>query len=137
MRILLVVLTLFLAAPGWADEDLRADGHLWQETTKTEKIAYISGILTGIGLAGDCIKAKISEVATISQYADGLDQFYSDFKNKHIPIAQAFSVVNAQLNGASKSLIEEYITLLRKRAVLLETLTLPLELEEITPDNPQ
>lgn len=109
--ILIAVFTLLLAVPGWADENNSQSGYVWRDSSATAKVYYVVGVLNGASLLefSECGEGKFQKIASIDQYVDGMDQFYEDFRNRHVSLMFAFSIVNQQLHGASEEKIEKAI----------------------------
>ena len=117
--ILVSLMMMGTLAYGAADE-IRFDGNFWNKSDRTVKEFFISGILGGIIAGQDRVTASAMEgvekgqvdikcFAAISslknsleadlekikvgQIVDGIDAFYSDFKNRSIKVKWAFLVV--------------------------------------------
>lgn len=59
---------------------------------------------------------------TYGQLLDGLDEFYSDFRNKRIPIGDAIYIVRMQLEGCSEEGIEYMTKELRSSVIAIDKL---------------
>jgi len=137
---LFAVIILFLFTGIANGDELRTDGNFFNSLTEPMKTAYVGGLIHGISLGasfalwaslkpGDGLVEKIEKVATInsysekyinekpvSQFRDGLKDFYADFKNRRIDINDALWVVAREIKGDPDSEIKELISNLRRDA---------------------
>jgi hypothetical protein len=110
------------------------DGNGWRTLSNTEKTFFAAGLIDGIDFGAQLPIQAISDencgikaaesffrqhdkyvvgVAT-SQVVDGMDAFYSDFKNRKIPVRHAFAVILKQIAGDSNESISKLTENLRK-----------------------
>lgn len=68
----------------------------------------------------DIYKNKGLSNFVVGQLLDGLNEFYSDFRNKRVPIACAIGIVKMQVEGCSKEAIEYEIKAWRNFKPLLD-----------------
>ncbi len=54
----------------------------------------------------------------IGQLADGIDEFYKDFRNKNVPVSLAIRYVRDQLKGKPAKELEDELTAWRKVTIL-------------------
>lgn len=102
------------------------DGQSWNAFSISIKTAYTIGFLTGFNHAvyfTEDLSPSISIVLeniipknrTLAQMIDGVNTFYSDFKNKHIKLNMAFAYVFYALQeGTTESELEEMLIEMRK-----------------------
>jgi hypothetical protein len=110
------------------------DGNGWRTLTSQEKSFFVSGLLdgidTGFRLGTKDVKEESCGLKNAesffknhdkyivgtnnSQIIDGLDSFYSDFKNRKIPVREAFFVILMQIAGDSEEIINKIVLRLRK-----------------------
>jgi len=121
----IAALVIFSAiSPSTASET--RDGYWWREQKKAAiKTAYVAGMNEGAAYVAGVIQATPADTGltsviakvtsklfngefTAKQLTAGMDQFYSDKRNKRVRTECAFHVVIMQLNGASKSDTEEF-----------------------------
>jgi hypothetical protein len=119
-----------------ADEN-RRDGNVWRTMDQPAKTNYMVGFLDGMDLGHsysiaqlllkpstkscvkpasdsyqDLVKTYMNNV-TVGQIVEGLDTFYSDYRNRSIRIYNAVMVVVMPFGGVSKEVIESYTEHLR------------------------
>jgi hypothetical protein len=138
--IILVSLMMMGTVAYGAADDIRFDGDFWNKSDRTVKQFFISGILGGIIAGQDRVMASAMEgvengqidmkcFAAISslkslleadmekievgQIVDGMDEFFSDFKNKSIKVKWAYLVVRQQIKGTSEEEIKKFIESIR------------------------
>jgi hypothetical protein len=137
-RWLALILIVSLGAPVWAEND-RRDGNFWLSLDAPAKLAYLVGFYDGMLLGKDFSywgleKAAISVVGTQTvtsfnnmtakymanvttrQLADGLDAFYSEFRNRKILINNAVWLVANQIAGTPKATVDQMIETFRRNA---------------------
>jgi len=140
-KMILAVLVIFVSTAYAHATGVRFDGNFWKKCNKTTKEFFARGVLGGMTLGHDrvlgsmmfevgkpnfnekCLE-KVSnlhkslevELKKIGaeQIVDGIDEFYSDFRNRSIVIKWAFLVVMQQIDGKPEKDINEYIEYLRK-----------------------
>ena len=103
------------------------DGYWWRGLKGMDKIRFIQGFTTAMGtplyvstagLKPDCAKLinsleesnfKFHDFtgATVGQYEEGLDEFYSDYANKLIVVQNAIFYVRNKATGKSQSDLEK------------------------------
>ena len=136
---LLVVMGLFfIATPhSLAASDSR-DGNWWRDQTDTIKIGYMAGFLDGIRLGHNfsdwgfmddpqsepCLKKvmlsfigfqdKYLSSVKVGQLVDGIDAFYSDYKNRSISTHNAVWLVLNGIAGTPKEKLDKMIEASRR-----------------------
>ena len=117
------------------------DGYFWEKLTKNEKMAYATGYVVGFNKMNQHVrelldvaigleKADVVEYAksmkkyykdnvrydgfTLAQLLDGIDNLYSDYRNKIIRLSDAFHLVQNEIKGADEKMIEEMKKFMRK-----------------------
>ena len=145
MNRFIAVLVLSLAAfsANCADPN-RRDGNSWREFSPQARVDYLIGFLDGMDLGyhfsywkytvksapiltADSVSSKASSAyaeysqryftnVRVGQLADGLNEFYSDYRNRSIRISDGVWVVVRQIAGDKPQDIEELITNLRRNA---------------------
>lgn len=130
--LLLIFITLSLSNSFSYSNESRRDGNWWLQLTQEIRVFYVLGLFDGVNLgcnfahwkwAGvpdknisildslescrDYRKTYLGNV-TAGQLRDGLNEFYKDFKNRHIVIDGAAWLVLNQISGNPKveSMIE-------------------------------
>lgn len=115
---------------GFAAEEPR-NGNWWRKLDLHEKRVYILGVFDGLPLgrnfsfwgALDHEEAvvnsynshvKLLSKVTSAQLADGLDAFYSDYRNRGIPTYDAAWVAVQAITGVPKEKVERMAQGLRK-----------------------
>jgi len=139
VRTLMVVFLLLIAVTmsGFAQDDARRDGNWWKNIPTAGKLWYMAGVVEGMQLgrdvsswlfqknsASDACRASLIESfrafrnnignSTNEQIADGLNEFYSDYRNRSILVIHGASVVMRAIGGESKSYLEEVTINLRR-----------------------
>ncbi len=138
-----IVLSLLLASTVRlnASTDLsRRDGNWWTGETETFKLAYVAGFYDGMDLGNrfsywdllkeDTMKSCLSRVSTSfstyeqkymgnttnSQLVDGLDSFYSDYRNRRIVLPSAVWLVVNGIAGMPQKDLDKMIESWRKNS---------------------
>ena len=137
-----IALVLLFVVAGYArtNNTNNRDGNWWTIQDKTYKYSYIVGFFDGMDLGEEFSYWGISDKnrdspclpriwksytdynnkyfsnVTNNQIADGLDTFYSDFRNKKIRIANAIWIVVNSIAGKSQEEIEKMAESFRKNA---------------------
>lgn len=117
---------------------IRRDGNWWQQEDEVQKYSYVLGFFDGMPLGGNFawwdLKDKDGNYPTYlnkiydsfekynkyfinvsnSQIVDGLDTFYSDYRNKKIRIKDAIWIVVNSIAGKSPEEIEKLTQDFRK-----------------------
>ena len=115
-------------------------GKGWKTFTPEFKLFYLKGFKEGIsayeikfilqelsiGASQDKIDETIQEISlskkysspnlTNQQMSEVIDQFYDDYKNINIPVAEALYIINMEIEGQKKDDIEAYKEAARKVA---------------------
>lgn len=124
-----------------ANDDNRRDGNWWLTLTKSSKLDYIVGYFDGMLLGknfcvwgindsdntdncdyksissfNDYYRKYFSEVTNF-QIADGLDEFYSDYRNRRIEILGGIWLVVNGIAGTPKDELDAMIESWRKYAI--------------------
>jgi hypothetical protein len=137
--ITLLFLMFGLSIPVRADDN-RRDGNWWLSQDRTIKLGYIVGFLDGIHLGNrfsywkfiadpegkPCLtKVAISfseyedkylSNVKVGQLADGLNDFYSDYKNRRIEVVDAVWLVLNGIAGTPKEELDKMIEAYRRNA---------------------
>ena len=122
-------------------DEIRFDGNFWKNSDQTTKEFFVSGVLEGVFTGQDRVMASTMEgvekgtigmkcFAAISslkssleadmekikvgQLVDGIDEFYSDFKNRSIKVKWAYLVVMQQIKGTSEEDTKKFIESVRQ-----------------------
>ncbi len=110
------------------------DGFWWTSQSSTAKVFFVSGYVEGMSAASAGVKAAVSEGAAkdsvpsrsfllrefdysnvrAGQLVDGVDEFYKDFRNKGIEIADALLYVRDQISGESEERLKDFLNKLRQ-----------------------
>jgi hypothetical protein len=115
------------------------DGNWWLMQSPLFEVAFVSGFFDGMDLGYDFsfwgiqkndpalakVAGSYSEYAskfaaglTAGQLSDGLDSFYSDYRNRRIPIVGAVWLVLNGIPGTTESTLQTMIENWRKNAAL-------------------
>ncbi len=108
----------------------RTDGNWWRSQDRSVRIAYVAGFFDGMELgknfsywkfakdqrAGECtlevndsyneFTARYFSNVTNVQISDGLDSFYSDYRNRSIPVHSAVWLVVNEIAGTPREEID-------------------------------
>jgi hypothetical protein len=122
------------------DASTRRDGNWWRDLTKVEKITYMTGFFDGMHLGSNFsyweilekdkndpaiakvansyqdYAAKYLQNVTNGQLADGLDTFFSDYRNRRIETSDAVWLVLNEISGKSDAEMQQMIESWRKNA---------------------
>ena len=139
-KIILIALIILGSVTHVGADEIRFDGNFWNKSDGTVKEFFISGILGGIIAGQDrvmasamegvengqidmkCFAAMSSlknsleadmEKIEVGQIVDGMDEFFSDFKNRSIKVKWAYLVVRQQIKGTSEEEIKNFIESVR------------------------
>lgn len=121
-RLSVVVMSFLLLYISVARADGIRDGNYWNTRVRSSKLDYVIGFFDGTQLGeqfsywglvksdSKCMGkvfesertfgSKYLSGVTASQLADGLDNFYGDFKNRSIPISSAVWIVLNEIAGS-------------------------------------
>lgn len=124
-------------------EEIRRDGNWWRTTTREFRLSYMVGFSDGIWLgwrfssvnlrgkdgqldATEVIRVGRSfdksldliENLTNLQVVDGLDKFYTDYRNRRIRVLEAVWIVLQSINGTPDNDMEILIENARKSAAV-------------------
>lgn len=140
VTILLFIGLLFLAPPAYSAVDDARDGNWWLEQPKIIKLGYMTGFLDGIHLGNNfamwgfmddpesesCLKKvglstieyedRYLSKVKVAQLVDGIDAFYSDYKNRSISTHNAVWLVLNGIAGTPKDKLEKMIETFRRNA---------------------
>lgn len=108
------------------------NGNWWNGLNHVEKVSYVTGVFDGISGMADAIETRATPVpsnfidgvfkqvgkTTSAQLSDGLDVFYSDYRNRNILADKAIWPTLGAINGSSKEDVELFTRSLRKAAAL-------------------
>lgn len=136
----LILLLLTIPSIGLSSEHA-SDGYFWEKLTKNEKMVYALAYVAGFNKMNQHVremldvaigleKADVVEYAktmkkyykdnfryygiTLIQLVDGIDNLYSDYKNKTIRLSDAFHLVQTEIKGVDEKKIEEMKQFMRK-----------------------
>lgn len=130
-----MIVIVLLAIPSLTPaESERRDGNFWNQMKSGEKYHTIVGFIEGWKFGGirslrgleietPCHKRvfdtyseipKLISNLTYQQIIDGLDSFYSDYRNRRISIGSAFWMVIEGVSGASQADIDRKTEELRR-----------------------
>lgn len=133
-----VVLGLIASLPAFSEE--HRDGNWWRELNAPQKAMYVTGFFDGMELghrfsywgfapvatkenmpgiekvANSYAKMKLRYMTNVSsgQVADGLTQFYEDYRNRSISIDEAVWLVANSIAGTPEAKMKELIESFRK-----------------------
>lgn len=139
-RLALLAVSLFLALSQTAQPQPRRDGNWWRTLDRIQQISFTLGMLDGINIGGNfawwetystspadpCIKkAQTSHEHYVRRYLtnvssvqlrDALTSFYSDSRNRHIPVERAVWLVLNVLAGTPENELQEMIENTRRNS---------------------
>lgn len=121
------------------DTNTRRDGNWWRELDRPEKISYMLGFFDGMDLGHDfsywpLLKddkdSSVAKIATayheyVSKYlsnvtnvqlVDGLDTFFSDYRNRRIETSNAVWLVLNEISGKPEAEMQQMIEKWRKNS---------------------
>jgi len=121
-----------LVTSSLAEED--RDGNWWRTRRELDKAVYVTGMIDGVYIgtailtkdimtkgdptALDSLTAGTKRLLVgvkVEQLVDGMDRFYSDFRNRGIMAWAALYIVGMQISGATDEEIRTW-TLMYRRA---------------------
>lgn len=111
-KLLTLSLTLMLCATAFAGQvKVRHTGGWWRQKSGVFHEAYVSGYKSGKhdGMGKDTNLTEFGE----KELVDGLDKFYSDFRNRNILFPDAIAYVADQLRGVPDDKLAAEILRLR------------------------
>lgn len=111
-KLMTFMLSLVLCATAFAGQlKPRHTGNWWKQKSPTFREAYVSGYKSGKhdGMGKDTNLTPLGE----RELVDGLDKFYSDFRNRNILFADAIAYVADQLRGVPDDKLAAEILRLR------------------------
>lgn len=138
---LLLVGALLASVPVRNETNTNRDGNWWISKEQTVKYSYMVGFFDGIELGEDFsiwgpmtalkddpaigkavasfdnYSAKYMTGVTNTQMVEGLDEFYSDYRNRRIRIAMGVWIVLNEIFGKPKDEMQKMIEGFRKNAV--------------------
>jgi len=120
-------------------EENRRDGNWWKTQDVISKLNYMTGFFDGMELGNkfsywDTVKEKNSSCSdrsiqsytkyknkyvsnvTNGQLVDGVDEFYSDYRNRRITVDNAVWLVMNEIGGTPRAQIEKMIENWRRYA---------------------
>ncbi len=140
VRVVPLVLVVCCSVSFSQPESGRRDGNWWIHVSPHEKLTYVVGFFDGMELGNrfsywkmidanksdPCAaraveaygenKAKFFSNVTNDQLADGLDSFYSDYKNRRISVDSAVWLVVNGIAGTPRDKLEKMIESWRKNS---------------------
>ena len=121
------VFVTLLVTSTLASED--RNGNWWRSQQKSVKAVYVVGMIDGVG-TGEAILTKDGPTAALKaftatadrllvgakaeQLMDGMDRFYSDFRNRSILTSHALFIVAMQISGATDEQIQNWTLIFRR-----------------------
>jgi|HubBroStandDraft_5_1064220.scaffolds.fasta_scaffold306140_1 hypothetical protein len=136
--LLLGTILLFPTSPTSIDSGKPKNGYWWADMSDTRRLGLVEGYVTGLSRAEVLLRQSLdfnndkivdrtrkkpvtsyldfSEIS-YGQYIEGLDVFYSDYRNKRINFNVAILYVRDQVRGASQDELEKRLEGMRKGAV--------------------
>jgi hypothetical protein len=133
----LILVLVALSFPIHAEDNTRRDGNWWRDQTPSGKISYMIGFFDGTDLGRnfaywknvndkDCAPKivgsydfysdKFLNEVTNVQLADGLDEFYKDYRNRKIRIHDAVWLTLNAIAGTPQAEIDKMVENFRKNA---------------------
>ena len=139
-RIMLAVLIILVSVVYVGADEVRFDGNFWRQQNRIMKEFFIAGVIGGISAGQDRVLGSAMEGVgdgkismecfntvsslkksleaglmkiEVGQLVDGIDEFYSDFKNRSVKVRWSFLVVMQQIKGTPKEEIEKFIESVR------------------------
>lgn len=140
-KMILAVFIIFVSATFVCATGVRFDGNFWRKCNEATKELFATGVLGGMihgtdrllgsmmfevgtpNLNAECFKTvstlhKSLEVRIkkidAEQLVDGIDEFYSDIRNRSIVIKWTFLAVMLQIEGKPENEINQFIEYIRK-----------------------
>lgn len=133
-----VAAVLLLRATAFGADNHR-DGSWWRKQSELTKASYIVGVLDGVHLGHDFSTwglvedvsasdarqrtiesfekySKLLSRVRVGQLDEGLDAFYTDFRNRNIAVYRALWVVIRSITGTPQDEVDRLIENLRKSA---------------------
>lgn len=128
---------LALSAASQSDATKARDGYWWLDLSRSDKLVFVGGYVAGISRAEKLVRIytetetlKVANGAnrdlilrnfdlyeiSYGQFAEGLDAFYGDFRNKRILFDYAVVYVRDQVRGVPAKELEERVERMRKAA---------------------
>jgi hypothetical protein len=110
------------------------DGYWWRGLSVERKFGFIDGFGTGSAAICDALDVEMAKYSqgsgkpnfgtscsslpslavftgpkvTVNQVVEGLDYFYSDYRNQYVPVTWAITYVFLELKGADPQALEKY-----------------------------
>lgn len=130
-NIISIAIVLFLSNFGNVYSEENKDGNWWRTLSTEQKIYYLNGIIDGLELGQTFLsmnerknrtevivtyflnKEKYFEDVTFTQLIDGLEVFFSDFRNRCIKTNLGIFIVLKMIRGDSEEEIKTMINNLR------------------------
>ncbi|MDD4202475.1 MAG: hypothetical protein PHQ52_03320 [Candidatus Omnitrophica bacterium] len=113
--LVIIVILLSVLKSRSEEASIGLNGQTWQKlsemdstTSQMAKIILVRGIYEGAwAIDKEKAKEEYFDRVRYSSLANALDAFYSEYKNEKIPVSCALKIINMQLTGQRKDLIEE------------------------------
>jgi len=139
-RLIALAAALLICSVVSAQDANRRDGNWWRTESRSSQLDYMVGVFDGMQLghnlsywnligdkqAGDALSRvakSYSELSqryfrnvTVGQLVDGLDVFYSDFRNRTIRVHDAIWLVVNQIAGTPQEELEKMVENWRRSA---------------------
>jgi hypothetical protein len=122
MKRLAITLALLCASTGLTKGESSYDE--WKAMSRVEKVAFLVGFINGaVAMDNNCrspLRLDLNDPdhiavyvfsppgATFDQLVDGINHFYSDYRNENVFIGYAISYVDLELSGASAETLDRY-----------------------------
>lgn len=140
LRLSFAALMLLLCSTTARNQSHRRDGNWWRDTSEASRISYMTGFFDGMALGHkfsywgvmekdkndpsigkivssyDTYLDKYLNNVTNSQLADGVDKFYSDYRNRRIMVYDTAWIVLNEISGKSDADMKKMIENWRKSA---------------------
>ncbi len=123
------------------------DGNWWNTRSNTEKAIYTLGMIDGVETAGAMLTQKSRSVSDdfesdfarlfvkteVKQLREGMDRFYSDFRNRRVPTSDALWLVALQISGVPEDEVERLTVSVRRASSEANAIELKKEKEKLSP----
>jgi len=139
IRALIILLIAGAMSVNALADDGRRDGNWWREMEAPAKLTYMTGFFDGMDLGNNfsywgipdyktnrtgqptidsykTMSAKFLTRVTSDQIADGLDNFYEDFRNRSILTHNAVWIVLNMISGKPEDEMQKMVENFRKNA---------------------
>lgn len=111
MRWISILVLVAFAAP-WAASDDRhgvITHNGWSKMDESSRFFYVVGLRHGLQWGNPEVKEAMLADLGNDDHVDAVNQFYSDYANRNIPVAYAFLIIKLRVDGKPESVIEEML----------------------------